>query len=193
LRGKDFFLKGGDIVLAITKDRKVELIENYTRWMNQSRGVIVAEYLGLSMKELDDLRNKIREAGGEFHIVKNTLGKLAFDNAGLAYEENVFSGSTAFGFAFEDAPALAKTMTDFAKSSEFLKIKAGYLSKQQLSADGVKTLADLPPLPVMRGKLLGVLMAPASKLAAVLAEPGRQVAAVIKAYADSESTPASAA
>jgi large subunit ribosomal protein L10 len=84
-------------------------------------------------------------------------------------------------------------MTDFAKSSEFLKIKAGYLGKQPLTPGEVKSLADLPPLPVMRGKLLGVIMAPASKLASVLAEPGRQVAAVIKAYADAGSTPASAA
>jgi large subunit ribosomal protein L10 len=192
LRGKDFFLKGGNIVLAISKERKNELIENYTKWMNQSRAFIVTEYIGLSMKDLDDLRNKIREAGGEFHVVKNTLGKLAFDKAGLTYEEDVFVGSTAFGYAFEDAPALAKTVTEFAKSSEFLKIKAGYLGKQQLTAEAVRSLAELPPLPVMQAKLLGVLTAPASKLAAVLAEPGRQVAAVIKAYADSGSMPSSA-
>lgn len=179
--------------MAITKERKKDLIEHYSQWMSQSRAFIVTEYLGLTMKEIDDLRAKVREIGGEFHVVKNTLGKLAFDNAGLPYTEDTFSGSTAFGFAFEDAPALAKTMTDFAKTSEFLKIKAGYLGKQQLTPEAVKSLADLPPLPVMRGKLLGVLMAPASKLAAVLAEPGRQVAAVIKAYADAGSTPASAA
>jgi large subunit ribosomal protein L10 len=186
-------LKGGDVVLAISKERKNELIENYIKWMNQSRAFIVTEYIGLSMKELDDLRNKVRETGGEFHVVKNTLGKLAFDQAGLPYEEDVFVGSTAFGFAFEDAPAMAKTMTDFAKSSEFLKIKAGYLGKQPLTAAAVRSLAELPPLPVMQAKLLGVFTAPASKLAAVLAEPGRQVAAVIKAYADSGSTPVSAA
>jgi large subunit ribosomal protein L10 len=190
---KTFYLKGGDIVLAITKERKKDLIEHYTQWMNQSKAFVVTEYLGLSMKEIDDLRSKVREAGGEFHVVKNTLGKLAFDNAGLPYGEDTFSGSTAFGFAFEDAPALARMMTDFAKSSEFLKIKAGYLGKQPLTPGEVKSLADLPPLPVMRGKLLGVIMAPASKLASVLAEPGRQVAAVIKAYADAGSTPASAA
>jgi large subunit ribosomal protein L10 len=186
-------LKGGDIVLAISKERKIELIENYTKWMSQSRAFIVTEYIGLSMKDLDDLRNKVREAGGEFHVVKNTLGKLAFDKAGLPYQEDFFAGSTAFGFAFEDAPALAKTMTDFAKTSEYLKIKAGYLGTQPLTAEAVRSLAELPPLPVMRAKLMGVLLAPASKLAAVLAEPGRQLAAVLKAHADSGSAPARAA
>ena len=176
--------------MAISKERKNELIDQYNEWMDKSRAFFITDYIGLTMKDLDSLREKVREAGGEFHVVKNTLGKLAFDNAGLPYEEDLFIGTTAFGFAFEDAPALAKTMTDFAKSSDFLKIKAGSLDNQLLSAEDVRSLAELPPLPVLRGKLLGVLMAPASKLASVLAEPGRQVAAVIKAYADSESAPA---
>jgi large subunit ribosomal protein L10 len=78
-------------------------------------------------------------------------------------------------------------MTDFAKSSDFLIIKAGYLENQPMSAEAVRSLANLPPLPVMRSKLLGLLNTPASKLASLLAEPGRQVAVVIKAYADAES------
>lgn len=185
-------MKGGDIDLAISKEHKNELVEQYNQWMDKSRAFIITEYIGLTMKDLDELREKIREAGGEFHVVKNTLGKLAFDKAGLSYQEELFTGTTAFGFAFEDAPAMAKTMTDFAKSSDFLKIKAGYLDNQPLSADAVRSLAELPPLPVIRAQLLGVLMAPASKLATLLAEPGRRVATVIKAYADSESSEVSA-
>lgn len=172
--------------MAISKKRKDEVVEQYVEWMNKSRAMVVTEYVGLSMKDLDNLRSKVREAGGEFHIVKNTLSKVAFQKAGREEGKGYFEGSTAIAFAFEDAPAMAKTIADFAKSSEFLNIKGGYLQDKLLSQDDVKALADLPPLPVMRAQLLGTIMAPASKLARTLAEPGRMVAAVIKAYADKE-------
>jgi large subunit ribosomal protein L10 len=172
--------------LAITKEKKQELVKQYMEWMESSRALIVTEYTGLSMKQIDELRRKMREAGGEFHIVKNTLGEIAVKEAGLPLQEGYFQGSTAIGFAFEDAPTIAKTMTEFARTSEFVKIKGGYLGNAVMSPDQIKALADLPPLPVMRAKLLGTLLAPASQLARILAEPGRQVAAVIKAYADRE-------
>jgi large subunit ribosomal protein L10 len=116
--------------------------------------------------------------------VKNTLGKLAFEKAGLPLPENFFTGSTAVGFAFRDAPAVAKAMTDFARTNEALKVKGGYLNNRPMNAEGVKSLADLPPLPVLRAQLLGTILAPASKLVRTLAEPGRQIAAVLKAYSE---------
>ena len=141
------------------------------------------------MAEMDTLRSKMREAGGEFHVVKNTLGQIAFKEAGLPLPEKFFEGSTVLGFAFEDAPAVAKMFTDYARTSELLKIKGGYLGAQVMSPAQVKSLADLPPLPIMRAQLLGTLLAPASRLARTLAEPARQVAAIVKAYAERESAP----
>lgn len=185
-------MKGGMIALAITKKRKEELVASYGDWAQRSRAMIIVEYTGLSMKQLDDLRAKVREVGGEFHIVKNTLGKLAFQNAGLPLEDAFFAGSTAIGFAFTDAPALAKTITDFAKTMDVVKIKGGYLSNQKVSMEQVKALANLPPLPVMRAQLLGTILAPASKLVRTLAEPGRGLAAVIKAYYEPEAEPVAA-
>jgi large subunit ribosomal protein L10 len=176
--------------LAISKERKNELITQYSEWVKQSKALILTQYVGLTMKDIDTLRSKVRENGGEFHIIKNTLAKLAFEQAGLPIQPEQFEGSTAVVFAFGDAPATVKTVTDFVKTSEFLKIKGGYLEKQSLSTDGVKALADLPPLPVIRGQLLGMLLAPASKLARTLAEPGRMIAAVIKAHAEPETAPA---
>jgi large subunit ribosomal protein L10 len=177
--------------LAITKERKNELVDQYSEWVSRSKALVVAQYTGMPMKELDALRSKVRESGGEFHVLKNTLALLSFEKAGIKVSDQAFEGSTAVAFAFQDAPALAKTMTDFAKTSEFLKIKAGFLDKQAISAEGVKALADLPPLPVMRAQLLGTLLAPASQLVRLLAEPGRQIAAVIKAkYEPAESTAA---
>ena len=189
-RGKDFFTKGGECTLAITKQHKEELVAQYSEWLKQSKATVLAEYSGLTMQDMDALRAKVREVGGEFHIVKNTLCMLAFEKAGLAQTEQFFTGSTAIGFAFKDAPALAKAMIDFAKTIEALKVKGGYLNNSPMTAAGVKSLAELPPLPVVRAQLLGTLLAPASKLVRTLAEPGRQVAAVIKAYWEASGTAA---
>lgn len=178
--------------MAISKERKRELVADYKDWIEKSRAVILTDYKGLSMKDLDELRSKVREAGGEFHIVKNTLGKIAFEESERAILEGYFEGTTAAGFAFEDAPGLAKALTEFAKSVEVLKIKGGYLDADPMSAADITALAELPPLPVMRARLLGTLMAPATQLARVLNEPGRQVAAVIKAFSEKGETPANA-
>jgi len=183
-------LKGGEITLAITKQHKNELIAQYNQWVGHSKGVVVTEYMGLTMKEFDALRQKIREVGGEFHVVKNTLMIRALEQAGMSAPADNFVKSTAVAFAFSDAPAVAKIMNEFARTNEFVKIKSGYLDKQHISADGVKALADLPPLPVMRAQLLGTILAPASKLVRTLAEPGRMIAAVISAHAEPEASPA---
>ncbi len=172
--------------MAISKERKNEVVAQYSAWANRSRAFFLTEYKGLSMKQLDELRVKIRDAGGEFHVVKNTLGTIAFEFAGMRVPEGFLEGSTAIGFAFGDVAALAKTMSDYARTSDFFKIKGGYLDNAPITADQVKSLADLPPLPVMRAQLLGTLLAPASQLARIIAEPARQVAAVFKAYAEKD-------
>ncbi len=178
--------------MAISKKRKNEIIAEYTAWIKRSQAMILAEYKGLPMAELDVLRSKMRENGGEFHVVKNTLSQLAFKEAGLPLPEKLFEGSTAIGFAFDDAPAVAKMLSEYTRTSEFLKIKGGYLGTQAMSPAQVKSLADLPPLPVVRAQLLGTLLAPGSRIARTLAEPGRQVAAILKAYAEREPAPAQA-
>lgn len=172
--------------MAITKERKDQLIHQYKEWMKQSQLQVVMTYKGLSMKEVDLLRSKLREVGGEFHIVKNTLAKLAFQQAGMPLPEKFFEASTAVAFAFEDVPPIAKALNEFTKSSEFVTVKGGYLDKKPISPEGVKALADMPPLPVIRAQLLGVLLAPASRLVRTLAEPARGLAAVIKAHAGPE-------
>ena len=175
--------------MAITIERKREILSEYAEWLEKSRALILAEYKGLPMADMDILRSRARESGGEFHVIKNTLGKLAFREAGMEIPEGFFEGSTAIGFAFEDAPALAKALSEFARTSDFLKIKGGFLDKKAMSPEDVKALADLPPLPVMRARLLGMIQAPASQLARTLAEPARQIAAVFKAYAEREAAP----
>lgn len=176
--------------MAITRKRKQELVTQYQTWLDKSQAMFLAEYTGLSMKGVDDLRARLREVGGEFHIVKNTLGEVAFNSAGLELPKDFLQGSSAIVYAFRDAPETAKVLSEFARTSEFVKIKGGYLDRNPISAEEVKSLAELPPLPVMRAQLLGIISAPASKLVRTLAEPARQVASVLKAYADKDSAPA---
>jgi large subunit ribosomal protein L10 len=106
-------------------------------------------------------------------------------------KQEILEGSTAVGFAFRDAPAIAKAFSDATAKSEIFKIKGGFLGKQVIGADQLKSLADLPPLPVMRARLLGLLNTPATQVARTIAEPARSLAYVVKAY--SEKQPAEAA
>jgi large subunit ribosomal protein L10 len=172
--------------LAFTKQHKGTLLKQYNTWLKKSQAVFVLEYTKMGMKEVDTLRGKVRDAGGELHVVKNTLMGLALKNAGIESKDLV--GTCLFGFAVNDVPALAKVFGDATKNSEVFKLKGGYLSGHPITTENVKALADMPPLPVLRAKLLGMINTPASQLVRTLAEPARQMAYVIKAY--SEQTPA---
>jgi large subunit ribosomal protein L10 len=170
--------------LAKSKAQKESMLTEYTEWLGKSQAVVLVEYAGLKMKDLDAIRAKAREAGGEFHIVKNTLAKLALEKVGHSVPADFAEKSTAIGFAFSDPAGFAKALTEATKGMEAVKIKGGFMGAEALNAAQVKALASLPPLPVLRSQLLGVLQAPASKLVRTLAEPGRQVAYVVKAYSE---------
>ena len=170
--------------MALTKEKKREVLALYESWLKDGEAVVLAEYIGLNMPEMDELRSKVREAGGEFHVMKNTIGKRAFEAVGLDAPEDYFLGSTAIGVAFEDPPGVAKVIKDFGSDHEAIKIKGGFMDGNHMTAEQVMAMAELPPLPVVRGQLLGVISAPASKLVRTLVEPGRSLAQVIKAHAD---------
>jgi large subunit ribosomal protein L10 len=178
-------------VLAISRQRKKEILAQYTEWFNKSQAVILVQYSGVTVKQLDAIRAKIRETGGEFHILKNTLAERAFRDLGVSIPADLFEKSTAATLAFDDVAATSKALADATKGIEAVKIKGGFMEKLTLNETQVKALASLPPLPVVRGQLLGVLQAPAGKLVRTLAEPGRQVASVLRAYSE-KSAPAAA-
>lgn len=177
--------------MAFTKQQKNKMVAQYAEWLRQSQGVFVLNYSKMTMKDIDTLRAKAREAGAELHVVKNTLMKLALDEVGIQ-DKTVFDGASLVGFAFSDAPALAKVLSDATAKSEIFAVKGGYLGNQPLSPAQVKALAELPPLPVMRAMLLGTISAPATKLVRTIAEPARGLAAVIKAYSEKSAAPAAA-
>jgi large subunit ribosomal protein L10 len=170
--------------LAVSKERKEETLAIYAEWLKKSQAVILVEYTGAKMKDLDSIRAKIREAGGEFHILKNTLARRAFADSGMDLPKDFLVKSTAVSFAFTDPASTAKALTEATKGKDFVKVKGGFMSGQTLSAAQVKSLSDMPPLPVVRAQLLGVLQAPAGKLVRTIAEPARGLAAVIKAFSE---------
>jgi len=176
--------------LAISKARKDEMLATYSDWLQKSQAVILVEYTGVTMKDLDNIRAKVREVDGEFHVLKNTLARRAFADNGMDFPQDFLVNSTAVSFAFSDPASTAKALNDATKGNAFVKVKGGFMDGQVLSADQVKALANMPPLPVVRAQLLGVFQAPAGKLVRTIAEPARGLAAVIKAF--SEKAPAAA-
>lgn len=178
--------------MAISKQRKEEVQSQYSDWLKRSEAVILVEYSGANMKSLDGIRAKVRESGGEFHVVKNTLARRVFAENGMELPQDYLVKSTAISFAFTDPASTAKALTDATKGNEFVKVKGGFMSGKALNAAQVKALSDMPPLPVMRATLLGVLQAPAGKLVRTIAEPARGLAAVVKAFSEKNGTPAAA-
>ncbi len=170
--------------MAITKEHKDEVLTQYGDWMKRSQAVILVEYTGVKMKDLDNIRARIRESGGEFHVVKNTLARRAFSDHGMEFPSDYLVRSTAVSFAFRDPASTAKALTDATKGLGFIKVKGGFMAGKPLNAAQVKALAEMPPLPVVRAQLLGVLQAPAGKLVRTIAEPARGLAAVFKAFSE---------
>lgn len=175
--------------MASTKKEKGAMTTQYEEWLQKSQAVYALTYVSMNMKAIDDFRSKVRDSGGEAHLVKNTLFVRALKAQGYP-EASFLEGTSLIGFAFNDAAALAKTFTDATKGSETVKVKGGFLGKELISDKQVKALADLPSLPVMRATLLGVINAPATKLVRTLAEPARSLAAVVKAHSEKAGTAA---
>lgn len=170
--------------MAISKQKKNEVLDQYKAWLGNSQAVILVEYTGANMKDMDNIRAKIRESGGEFHVIKNTLAKRAFEASGMTIPKGFLESSTAASFAFSDPAGTAKALAEATKGMEAIKVKGGFMGAEVLNTAQVKALAELPPLPVVRAQLLGVLQAPAGKLVRTLAEPARSLAAVFRAYSE---------
>nr|WP_210299827.1 50S ribosomal protein L10 [Kaistia hirudinis] len=148
----------------------------------QTNVVVVAHYAGLTVAELTALRGKARQAGVSVKVAKNRLVKLALQGTDSAHIADLFTGPTIVAYS-DDPVAAPKVATDFAKTNDKLVILGGAMGKTNLDPNGVKALASLPSLDELRGKLIGLIQAPASKIAAVVQAPAGQLARVFGAYA----------
>jgi len=147
--------------------------------------VVVAHYAGLTVSAMTKLRSDMRGAGGQVKVAKNRLVKLALEGTDAKGIADLLKGPTCLAFS-ADPVAAPKIAVKFAKANEKFVILGGAMGSTVLDAKGVNSLADLPSLDELRGKLIGLLQAPASKIARTLNEPGAQLARVFGAYGNKE-------
>lgn len=158
--------------------------DEYRKRLNGSPFFIVVDYQGLKVSAITELRKRLNNAGAEIHVVKNSIFRLAVKEAGITDLGSTLSGQLAVVTGQRDVSAASKIVKTFHAEFDKPKIKFGYLNNQRLESSDIVTLADLPSLEVLRGKLLGVLQAPATTLVRLLNTPGTQLARVLQARVD---------
>jgi len=159
----------------MSKEKKQSYIKDMTTQLDSSEAVIVAHYQGLTVKQLDELRSKMREHGIIFKITKNRITKLALEKTRCKDLSNLFSGPTAVALS-KDAITSAKILTNFSKENKNLKILGGIMGNDILDVVGVQNVATLPTLDEARAKIVGILRSPAQKIASILLAPGSKIA-----------------
>ena len=159
----------------MNKEQKQIYIKEMTSQFENSEAVLVTHYQGLTVKQLDELRKRMREHGIIFKITKNRITKLALDKSKCKELSNLFTGPTAVAFS-QDAITSAKILTKFSKENENLKILGGIMGTDVLDVDGVKNVATLPTLDEARAKIVGILRSPAQKIASILLAPASKIA-----------------
>ena len=145
--------------------------------------IVIAHYSGLNVVEMNELRNRMREAGAQFRVTKNRLTKLALEGTQYAGIADMFVGPTAIAFS-DDVVAPAKVAVEFAKTNENLVVVGGAMGEDLLDEAAVKALAALPSLDELRATLAALVNTPATRIAGVLAAPAEQLARVFSAYGD---------
>jgi large subunit ribosomal protein L10 len=160
------------------------LTSEYVARLNASPFFIVVGYQGLKVAHLSELRKRLTQAGAEIHVVKNTVFTVAAKEAGIGELNGALTGQLAVVTGKKDISAAAKALKNFAAEFDKLKLKFGYLNNQRLEVASIVALADLPSIDVLRGKLLGLLNAPATKLVTLINTPATMLAQVIKAKAE---------
>jgi large subunit ribosomal protein L10 len=167
----------------VNRTEKTESVESLKEVFNSSKVVVVAHYSGLSVAQLQILRKQMKQAGAQVKVAKNRLAKIALDGSDAASIAPLLKGPTLIAYSEADPVAAPKVATDFAKANEQFVILGGAMGKTALDVNGVKQLASLPSLDELRGKIVGLLVAPATKIAQLTTAPAAKVARVVQAYA----------
>lgn len=171
--------------IKVDRAQKKEMVGTLNQIFSEAGVVVVTHYSGLTVAQMTDLRTRMRAKGAEFKVIKNRLAKLALEGTDAATLKDHFTGPVAIAYS-EDPVAAPKVVQEFAKKNDKLVILAGAMGDTALDASGVKALASVPSLDELRGKIVGLLNAPATKIVQVLQAPGGQVARVIGAYAEKD-------
>ena len=163
------------------RSQKEKLVASLNETLSAATSIVVTHQTGLTVAEVTELRRRMREAGAGFKVTKNRLARRALEGTKFEQLSALFKGPTAIAFS-RDPVAAAKVAVEFAKKNEKLLIIGGGLGAQQLDAKGVNALATMPSLDQLRGKILGMLQTPATRIAGVLQAPGSKLARVFAAY-----------
>ncbi|HEX7878157.1 MAG TPA: 50S ribosomal protein L10 [Candidatus Eisenbacteria bacterium] len=166
------------------RPEKVELVNTLEAKLKDAKGVCLADFTGMTVERMSDLRVRCRKAGVEFKVIKNTLTRRALSEDLRAPMDPYLVGPTAVALSLTDEVAPAKVLADFAKEFQSPKIKAGLVAGRVYNEAAVKELASLPGKDVLLGKLLGGLKQPVQKLHSALSSPLRNLATVLKAHAE---------
>lgn len=161
---------------------KAEQVTELNGVFKAARSVVVAQYAGLTVAQMQTLRRQARQSGTAVKVAKNRLARIALEGTDAAPIGPLLKGPTLIAYS-SDPVAASKVSVDFAKAHEKFVILGGVMGKTQLDPDGVKALASLPSLDELRSKLVGLLKAPATKIAQVVNAPASKVARVVQAYA----------
>jgi large subunit ribosomal protein L10 len=166
----------------VERAEKREFVTGLNDVFSNTGSVVVAHYAGLTVAQMNDLRSRMREAGGTVKVAKNRLAKIALQGTQSEKIQVLFKGQTLI--AYSDDPVVApKVASDFAKTNDKLVIIGGAMGETALDADRVKALASLPSLDELRAKIVGMVQTPATRIAQVVNAPAGQLARVFGAYA----------
>ena len=164
------------------RSQKADLVAELKSVFTETSVVVVTRNLGLTVAQSTDLRLKMRDAGAQFKVAKNKLAVIALEGTRYGPISNLLTGPTALATS-KDPVAAAKVAVEFAKTNDKLEIVGGAMGDTLLDVEGVKALAALPSLDELRAKVIGLIQAPATKIARTINEPGAQLARVFGAYA----------
>jgi large subunit ribosomal protein L10 len=169
----------------VDRAEKRQLVSTLSEAFKATNTVVVAHYSGLTVAQMQNLRRQMKQAGATVKVAKNRLAKIALEGTEVASIAPLLKGPTLIAFS-SDPVAAPKVANDFAKANEKFVILGGAMGAAALNVDGVKALAALPSLDELRAKLVGLIQAPATKIAQVLTAPATKVARVVQAYAKKE-------
>jgi large subunit ribosomal protein L10 len=167
----------------VDRAAKQESITELSGVFKASKVVVVAHYSGLTVAQMQNLRKQMKQAGAQVKVAKNRLAKIALKDTDAAAISPLLKGPTVLAYSSGDPVAAPKVAVDFAKANEQFVILGGTMGKTALDLNGVKALASLPSLDELRGKIVGLLVAPATKIAQLANAPAAKVARVVQAYA----------
>lgn len=174
---------------AEKRERNERFLGELKDRMERSSIAILTDYRGegsgMSVKEITELRNKLRESGGEYCVVKNTLARKVATDLGIEGLNEHLKGPTAIAFGYDDPASVAKAILDFAKENKAKgvpELRSGVMDGKVLSGQDIQNLADLPTLPQLQTQLLGLMLAPHRNIMGVINGPGRQVAQLLEAW-----------